>query len=160
MKTPVLKTAKSDIPVKKVLRKTMYSPFYNFYWEQGNVRTLDDDEQLLPKKSLYRWDVNPAKKIMKVQTGWEINNGFHSCKDIYRLESWDEIYFSSQPSITFGFYLRQSTYNSTGRKMPELYAVFDAVIPKGGNYYVNERGEYVSDRLMIVGKVKTVKTIK
>ena len=49
----------------------------------------------------------------------------------------------------------------TDRKIPESYAVFDAVIPKGANYYVNEHGEYVSDKLIVKDITKDpIKIIK
>lgn len=30
------------------------------------------------------------------------------------------------------------------------YKIYEAIIPKGSKYYVNEHGEYVSDKLIIL----------
>lgn len=43
----------------------------------------------------------------------------------------------------------------------EEYIAFDAVIPKGATYYVNEYDEYVSDMLIIKGtSQEPIETIK
>lgn len=141
-KKPVLKTAKRNISVKKVLAFNMNSPLYFFHWEKDKVYCTD----------------KPTKPVKYGKRAWQrkrwfIEEGFHSCKEVYKVYWNDFSYFSSQPRLEmFGF---------TISLLGTCVHAYDAVIPKGANYYLNEYGEYVSDQLMIKGLSRTpLETIK
>lgn len=146
-KKPVLKTAKRNIMVKKVLDKYMQSPIYHFQWRTDKVYT-NEGVTIRPFESAYQ--------IIKYGRNWVIEDGLHSCRNIYILCWNDKEYLSSQPK----FDARNFVLLNSGR-FRFKFKVYDAVIPKGANYYVNEQGEYVSDRLMIKRLTQTpIETVK
>ena len=152
LKKPVLKTAKRNISVKKVLTFNRNSPLYFFHWEKDKVYCTD-----MPIKPLLSPPISSLRskywKWTKQRKRWLIEDGFHSCKEVYKVYRNGFSYFSSQPRLEkFGF---------TISLLGTYVHVFDAVIPKGANYYLNESGEYVSDMLMIKGiSQEPIETIK
>lgn len=127
---PVLETAKKDIPVKKVLEKygdgQLCSPYFvGFTWEIGKVYEAEMDEP------------------MESDGDYVIESGFHSAEEIEQIEA-DE--------NGIGYYNVFLANNHTIVLSLEKLDIYDAVIPAESNFYVNEYGEFVSDRLKIIGK--------
>ena len=124
---PKLEVAKEDIPVKKVLLNyygSLYSPVLLFFkWEFNVIKVTKLGES----------DYHFLSKT------FSIGYGFHSCEDIHRNNG----YFAN---------------NWTNKCFNTLFVadsreeVFNAIIPKGSKYYKNEEGDYVSDKLMIIGE--------
>jgi hypothetical protein len=124
---PKLEVAKEDIPVKKILLNyngSLYSPvFGDGKWKLNVVRATELGE------------VN----YHKLDECFSIRHGFHSCENIHKYDNdfshvWTNKYFNHLFAIDDG------------------EDVFNAIIPKGSRYYKNEEGDYVSDKLMIIGK--------
>ena len=120
---PVLKVAEADIPVKKVVR-------------------IIDGEISSPCYSKAKW---VPKVIYEEVIGsiiytpfkdYIINEGLHSCSDIeYRN----------------GCFVNKSTKGSRVlfAAFPDMH-IYNAIIPKGAKYYVNEHGKYVSNKLKLI----------
>lgn len=123
---PVLKIATEDIKVKKVLTINMDSPYYPKKWEANKVYELK-----YPIKP-FRWGVE-----------WGIERGFHSCVNIYEHFRNGSKYLSSRRTFNW------MTFTISTFILP--VRVFNAVIPKGSEYYENEYGEMVSNQLKIIG---------
>ena len=130
---PILKIADKDIPVKKLLdehRLGLFSPFMSqFKWNLGEERESEMEE---PDYSLSSDD-------------WRIRLGLHSLEEA-REAKLDTTYYG----IAYGYYCKG---NYIAFSADTLFP-YDAIIPKGANYYVNEYGEFVSDRLKIIGKAE------
>ena len=131
---PSLKVAEDDIPVKKLLEEhdgTLCSPFMSgFKWTIGEEVKSDLEEQ----------------SFSEMRGKWVINVCLHSLHEAREMRS-ERYYLSS-----YAFYCKnQFIAPSTGTLFP-----YDAIIPKGAKYYVNEYGEYVSDRLKIIGKTELI----
>lgn len=127
---PVLETAEKDIPVKKVLDKyddgQLCSPYFvGFTWEIGKVYEVEMDEP------------------MESGSDYVIESGFHSAEEIEKINA-DE--------NGIGYYNVFLANNHTIVLSLEELDIYDAVIPAESNFYVNEYGEFVSDRLKIIGK--------
>lgn len=127
---PVLETAEKDIPVKKVLDKyddgQLCSPYFvGFTWEIGKVYEVEMDEP------------------MGNDGDYVIESGFHSAEEIEKIDA-DE--------NGIGYYNVFLANNHTIVLSLEELDIYDAVIPAESNFYVNEYGEFVSDRLKIIGK--------
>ena len=125
---PILKVADKDIPVKKVLERSfgeLCSPYFvEFTWEIGKVYEVE------------------MEVLMESDGDYVIESGFHSAEEIEKIEADDlddyyNVYLANKHPIVMSF-----------KKLD----IYDAVIPAESNYYVNEYGEYVSDRLKIIGK--------
>lgn len=130
-----MKTAEKDIPVKKVLSTSMSSPYFPVLWEKNKARELNF------AISAYIGGKNALGEYV-----WVVEAGFHSCKKIFCVDDNNFAeYFTSQPEINRSNFRLMQTYSGNSGD----FAVYDAIIPKGSNYYVNEYGEYVSNRLMI-----------
>ena len=129
---PFKMVASEDIPVQKVLRKhddgQLFSPVFNSIgWKRGEVKVARID-------SIYHLYPNT----------YIIECGLHSCK-----------------KITFLSGVNKEAWVSTLHEELDCYSplwykakneiVVDAIIPKGSHYYLNEYGEYVSDKLMMTG---------
>ena len=141
-----MKTAKRGIPVKKMLTAEMFSPFFAYKWGNNEVHKLNCKLYVQ-----HHWG-----------TGWDIEIGFHSCKNMYKVCHGKRIFLASQPVYhTFNIALNFSVSLDSPRAERLNFRVYDAVIPKGANYYLNEYGDYVSDQLMIKGLSRTpLETIK
>lgn len=125
---PVLKIATEDIKVKKVLTVNMYSPYYSKKWEANEVYKLE-------------YPIEPFENHW--ETEWSIERGFHSCVNIYEHFRNGMKYFSSNRTLNWaGFTIPTS--------IPRPVCIFNAVIPKGSEYYENEYGEIVSNQLKII----------
>lgn len=122
-KKPIKKVADTDIPVKKVLFtfNDITSPLHNCKWVVGEVNECEMEE---PKINIYGL------------TGYHIDKGFHSCENIV---------FDKNANIW-----RNGEYDALFlHGFGEV--VYDAIIPAGSEYYRNDRGDYVSNRLKIIG---------
>lgn len=127
---PIKIIADTDIPVKKVLDKyddgQLCSPYFvGFTWEIGKVYEVEMDEP------------------MESDGDYVIESGFHSAEEIEKIDA-DE--------NGIGYYNVFLANNHTIVLSLEKLDIYDAVIPAESNFYVNEYGEFVSDRLKIIGK--------
>lgn len=120
---PVLKVAEAEIPVKKVIRiidGEIVSPCYS------NVKWIP---KVIYEEAIGSIYYTPYKDYI-------INEGLHSCSDIeYRS----------------GCFVNKTVKGS--RILFSAFSnmhIYDAIIPKGAKYYLNEHGEYVSNRLKII----------
>ena len=126
---PVLKIATEEIKVKKVLTINMNSPYYSKKWEANKVYKLEHPIEPFE----IRWG-----------TEWAIEEGFHSCANIY------EHFINGTEYLSSSRIFNWMTFTISTFILP--VCVFDAVIPKGSEYYENEYGEMVSNKLKIIGK--------
>ena len=83
------------------------------------------------------WKLNVVYKtalqsIPEHINNWYLNYGFHSCSAIYT----DPVFWRNALGVMI---FKHEEYDS----------VYDAIIPKGSKYYVNESGDYISNQLMI-----------
>ena len=125
---PIIRVAESDIPVEKVLSGDdgfVHSPVYTgHFWKLGAEYSVT-----LGAPHFSKYDFNSIV----------VESGFHSCALICH----DRWFWKSVGS------------NGAAREMFNYRGdehVYSAVIPSGSHYYVNDYGEYVSDRLKIIGK--------
>ena len=128
------KTAEKDIKVKKLLKRdqlgNLSSPIFEFDWRIGKIHVSSIDK---PR-------ICPG---MNMTISWQINKGFHSCKHMAMTEHWVYCY------STWWFipvYVKLLNAEPIGVN----YKIYEAIIPKDSKYYVNEHGEYVSDKLIIL----------
>lgn len=141
----VPRTATKDIHVKKAFMKdshhTLRSLFHRtFTWSLGRKYVsyfFDEPKRLIDKRySRPRYYV------------WEVCYGFHSAKEIEAHWNQDEMvgYLFAGKSMDF-----ETSYPIYNRLFLEhCVVIHDCIIPKGSKYYVNEHGEYVSDRLIVL----------
>jgi len=137
--TPIRQIASDDIKVKKILLKVkvhqkdghdkceVSSPCYTQKWDSG--KCVQSELEHTYKSISHNQHV--------------INIGLHSCKEVVVMR--DNIFYNSIES----FYA-----TNDGKECQRLWQVgknmfvCNAIIPKGSTYYVNEYGEYVSDKLI------------
>lgn len=122
---PELKIAEKDIEVQKVLwedNNTLRSPLWiDYVWKQGVVQEVS-------------WFSEYKKYGLPSDPHYLKSNGFHSCKKILcKNGNWYSVY-----PIKLIF------------QVNDFERIFNAIIPKGSKYYLNEYGEFVSDKLMII----------
>ena len=126
------KIAEEDIKVKKILTKQLTSPYMGNPWVMNEVQKTNLGGCCCYNNGL-------------VITSWCVSEGFHSCKNIIQ---------STHP-FKRSFYSASEDGEIYGNVFPNCaekdYLVFDAIIPKGSMYYVNEYEEFVSNKLMITG---------
>ena len=124
------KTAEKDIKVKKLLERDLHgnlsSPFFKFDWKIGKTHVSHIDK--------------PRIHPLTMQ-GWHINTGLHSSKHIIMTKHWAYCYST-------WWFIPVNVKVLTVRK--HNFEIHKAIIPKGSQYYVNESGEYVSDKLIIL----------
>jgi hypothetical protein len=121
---PELKIASEDIPVFKVVKKdhsAYYQPFY--YYSLNMVYTTN-----LGTPLGYIW-----------MCQYQINEGFHS----YSTEKCKVITLNGDSINTYISVL----YNNIRLDHYVNATVMKCVIPKGAQYYLNNRGEYVSNKI-------------
>ena len=122
---PKMKLATEDIPVEKVLKVSglkICSPLFKVTeWKLNEKKTTKLDDPF-PLNSNYKYYVN---------------QGFHSCREI----NWIHV-FSTSGCWRNGKKLLFTSDNGE--------YVFEAIIPHGSLYYVNDEGDYVSDQLVIL----------
>ena len=134
------KTAESDIKVIKILMRgangKFYSPYHSMRYPIGKVRHSVID--------------NPV--CYEHYNAWNIRNGLHS--------------YSTEIKFVVDVHYRLCIMPKEGSERnrldywywyPEAEAViFEAVIPKGSEYYENEGGEYVSSQLKVVNIIAEI----
>lgn len=135
--------ASEDIPVQKVLVEYddgqsliydyhLFSPIFNsIEWKTGEVKVAKIDR-------IYNLYPNT----------YTIERGLHSCKKIAFLPDFNNAWVSKLHEELDGYSL---LWYKTKNEI-----VVDAIIPKGSHYYLNEYGEYVSDKLMMTGISKRI----
>ena len=125
---PIIQIADSDILVEKVLNGGdgfVHSPVYTgHFWKLGVNYSV-----ALGEPHLSKYDAG----------SFVVESGFHSCALICH-DRWFWKSVGSNGAAREMFNYRGDEY------------VYSAVIPSGSHYYVNDYGEYVSDRLKIIGK--------
>ena len=127
-KNPIMRTAKKDIPIFKIMTKDLISRYYCFAYELNTE---------------YRsWLDYPEKSYNTNSSKYFINRGFHSYN----------------PKCTVRKSFRNKTIKICSKQIfnytllaAEPYGVVkvEGIIPKDANYYLNEFGEYVSDRIKL-----------
>ena len=131
--TPQSKLAEEDIPVFKIVRRNLKAYYRNFHYSIGEVfKTEISVPMYSPCKVFY------------------IEEGFHSYSNQECKTAITETL--SEPIITVfhmfhGELYRLDSYIDA--------CILECVIPKGSIYYINPRGEYVSDKIKPI-KVKCV----
>ena len=130
-------TASKDIPVKKAFLVTDHgirSPFYSdFSWVRGVLQK----SYLGVVRRFYINGSEPRRYM------WIIEEGFHSAKSIrigYKKAC-------CRLRIGDGEYTMIMSYCKPNA---ENIQILNCIIPKGSRYNLNERGEYVSDQLLIL----------
>lgn len=121
--TPKLKVSKRDIKVKKILAVSpsliLTSPIFTKQkWESGEQ--IESDIEKL--------------KFIKDANIYYINHGIHSCKNIKVI---NDIWYVITDSLQKRLWIKY-----------DREVLCEAIIPKGSQYYVNEYGEYVSNKLI------------
>lgn len=118
-KFPIKLIAESDIPVKKLLYRINESLHSPCFRTEWNVGEIKNCTLDKPIISLYN------------DLSWEIYEGFHSCKELHKCR---RLWYCGDDLV-----LELSAYD----------VICDCVIPAGSEYYVNESGLYVSNRLRL-----------
>ena len=145
---PVMKTAKKDMTVYKILRveivkndsSTICSPFFPTCWELGEEYELD--KLITPEKT----------QITKWLTSWYIDEGFHTFSEKPRLKK-----IKNKDVIGDGWWNVDNVnviFNDKFINKNIELAVFKCTIPKGSIYYENEHHNVVSDRLIINERIE------
>ena len=128
--------ASADIKVKKILKLEagcLYSPVFTMCdWGIGKVKHTKLGEPGVEYDDCSKFPVPSYYFIL---------SGFCSCKHINRVGDRWMSYYDGCSNMLFGAGIDE--------------VLCDAVIPKGSSYYLNERGEYISDGLVIVGAVSS-----
>ena len=129
-KTPIKRIAEEDIKVKKILF------LYN-----NILRSPIEREFIWNKNILYTTELD-AVSYNTLTMMYRIHKGFHTANSIgVFAEYWTTVYKNNE-YITF--------------TKEEGESVFDAIIPKGSEYYLNECGEYVSNQLIIYEEISNI----
>ena len=120
--TPQSKLAEEDIPVFKIVRKSLRAYYQEFQYSIGRV---------------FKTEINVP--IFNSYEIFFINEGFHSysakeCTAITTEESYKPIIKVYHTFYKLGSYIDA--------------CILECVIPKGSVYYLNGRGEYVSDHIL------------
>ena len=135
---PIIRVADSGILVEKVLRLddgVLCSPVYSeSRWEIGKEYTCEMGDYYNRNMSLGSIFGYADMSL----DDFEVREGFHSCREI------------SQDSYSWLSVSALGNYEMFYHHFNEY--IYSAVIPSGSKYYLNEYGEYVSDRLRIIGK--------
>lgn len=125
-KTPIKQIAESDLKVYKILKYVenyIISPIRGFIWELNKTYKTELDNP--------NYYIDERRNV--------INCGFHSLLDSPKLHR--TMFFASRI-----WYIKSSDIMLYS---PNEY-VFEAIIPKGSEYYENENGEIVSNQLKII----------
>lgn len=130
-------TASKDIPVKKAFLVTTAgtrSLFYSgFRWMRGVLT-----KTYLGNVRRFLINGSEPRRYM-----WIIEEGFHSAKNI-RVD-----YGRAYCRLTIGNGGYDIVMGYSGPNARSI-AILNCIIPKGSKYHLNERGEYVSDQLIVL----------
>jgi hypothetical protein len=125
-----LRRAIEDIPVYKVVRKSLLSYYKNYSYILNEVRIAELD--------------NPSHtKYLSGAEDWKIRSGFHSysmnCK-VNLVKGQTSLYVRilklNDNLVAVDCYERNDT------------CMLECIIPKDSVYFLNEEGEYVSDHIL------------
>ena len=143
---PVAKIAKRDIPVKKVIYTDGTAYFNSFNYKTRKV---------IPKVEIVvkRTDYYLCKSTYKVESGYHSYSPRCVFTEIshnnpLRLDPKQRIYVKYNHTDYPLDYLLELYY--VPQKTFRRIKVQNFIIPKGTKYYINERGEYVSELIKIV----------
>lgn len=141
--------AKEDIPVKKICE--IYYPF-------GVLHSRDEIFYKSPCHS-FVYSFSPAEKVNLIVNTHKGSKEFLSGKTYYTIEAGYHCYnpeinmlFKREPSGYEGYELLTIIYNGIeiGKYVGRSLVYVDMLIPKGSEYYENEQGEIVSNKLIIL----------
>lgn len=118
-KIPIKLIAESDIPVKKILHRKRYGLLHSPYYRC--IWSVGETKV----STLDR----PVPCISDIN--YEIGEGLHSCKELHK---YGEGWYCGDAHV-----LGSSCFD----------VICDCVIPAGAEYYINEIGLYVSNRLRL-----------
>lgn len=139
---PVEMVSERDIPVRKVVVRTLEGSYRSLYRHAEYKRNVTYKmEKPLHTASYY---------CMRY-----IDEGFHSYGERVDILFSPIMYPSGQIGMTFVAKYKDSLLDCGDFPLSEINGtleIIDCIIPEGSSYYVNERNEYVSDSIIIVGK--------
>lgn len=135
-KASARKIAEKDIIVYKIMYEShgnIYSWFKDFPYEAG-VR--------------YVW--GKELKPSRIDDYWRIEKGFHSynCKSTFILKENNSVFGECWSVRDCKFYTRLNQYSLSRGSSREIKKI-TCIIPKGSIYYENEKGEVVSNQIII-----------
>lgn len=137
---PQKSIAKSDIITYKIMRRdngTFSSYFYFYGYKPGTEYMIEDEI-----------------KIDETRTKYIVEEGFHSYngKCLIRTNCVDRSFSLHSYNLN-----RSCTIWSILRTTEDCdIIVTECLIPKGSVYYENDKGEIVSDKIMITGKAVSI----
>jgi hypothetical protein len=137
-KKPIAKIAKRDIPVKKVIYTDGTAYFNSFNYKTRKV---------IPKVKI---EVEKETDIFG-RSFYTIESGYHSysSKCVIIKEEYNNLE-SKQCILVFGYNgFPLQVYYERQQKFRKV-TIQNFIIPKGTKYYINKRGEYVSELIKIV----------
>ena len=143
---PIFKVAEEPIPVKKILRENdddILSIFYPFNWKLNQRYHTELGIPSLAENETKN-DSSPAYFYIPLPS-WTIEEGFHSCSEIHKVNRSDTILFVNQYDTPIAMFPTPEFYN---------IKIYNCVIPLGTHYYVNEDNEYISEDLIIIDEEK------
>lgn len=144
MDGPVEKVAERDIPVRKVVVRASEGSYRSLYRHVGYDRNV-----------MYNLR-EPLCVVLYSGSTHYINEGFHSYGERVDILVSPVMCNCGQKGMKFaaeykGFILDCGVFTLSEINDGTL-EIIDCIIPEGSRYYVNERNEYVSDSILIVGK--------
>lgn len=107
---------------------------------------IDEEYKLYTHLELKKQDVRDEKRLV-------IDKGFHSySNDVKIICTFDEVYAMYKGSQTLDYFdLKPKGYSNL---VYGTIGIADCIIPKGSEYYLNFKGEYVSDTIKIINVYK------
>lgn len=133
----VQRTATKDIPVKKAFLVTKSEIkslcFSGFKWTKDILR-----KTYLGNARRFHIDGYTRQRYV-----WTVEEGFHSAKDV-RISD----YYRDRARLKVSNGKGAGRIFDVGCKTG--IEILNCIIPKSSKYYVNECGEYVSDRLIVL----------
>ena len=136
--------ANNNIPVMKLVNiapfNTIYSYFRDFEYELNHIYRVDNfglDIEVIANVIYIKRGFHSYSTKIKIEKATKVRNGFEGI--IVRHES---IIVDTLPANCYVHTLKTNL------------AIADCIIPKGAHYFLNNNGEYVSDKIKIINVYK------
>lgn len=124
------KYAIEDIPVYKVVKKSLLSYYENYSYILNEVHVTELDS---PSHTKYYYGAED----------WKIRSGFHS----YSMDCKADL-ANSQTSLFVRILRPHDNFAAIDCYEKDATCILECAIPKGSIYFLNEEGEYVSDHIL------------